>query len=160
MKTWRTERTGWRCQAISERHGAWGYNCPCVDLDFVVCEYNHGLPVALIEYKDKHAKPPDITHPTYKALKALADGYASGPLPFLIAVYCPDEWWFQVYPVNEAAKTFYAGRTLLSEKRFVKSLYLMRCKTLNKNDIEVIEQLNDIQPPGILETQRDIARIE
>jgi hypothetical protein len=32
------------------------FNCPAVDLDFVMAEHNHGLPVALIEYKERHAK--------------------------------------------------------------------------------------------------------
>jgi hypothetical protein len=144
MLTWRTERTGWRCEDISQRHGMWGFNCPCVDLDFVVAEYNHGLPVALIEYKEKHAKPPDIGHPTYQALRALADGYKDGPLPFLIVTYCRLEWWFVVRPMNPPAVAHYkhcAGERLC-EQRFVRSLHLLRKNTLSANDEAAIAQLN------------------
>ena len=148
MNTWRNERTGWRCEAISTRHGLWGFNCPCVDLDFVVAEYNHGLPVALIEYKDSHARTPEISHPTYQALRALADGYSSGPLPFFIATYDREGWWFKVTPLNEASCAYYshcAGETL-TEQRFVKSLHLLRKKALSEADELAIAQLNLIIP--------------
>ena len=141
------ERTGWRCQKISERHREWGYNCPAVDLDFMVAEYNHGLPVALVEYKDKHAQPPNLDHPTYKALSALADGYTK-PLPFLIAIYCPDEWWFRIIPVNDTAKDYYKTSLNLTEQRFVKSLYLLREKTLSDEDLAAIDKLNTTYPDG------------
>jgi len=140
------ERTGWRCEKISRRHRTWGYNCPAVDLDFVVAEYNHEIPVALVEYKDVHAREPNLDDPTYKALAALADGYKN-PLPFLIAFYNPDDWWFRVIPVNEAAKFYYEGRTLLTEQRFVKSLYYMRHKAILNKDQLLIEGLNNIAPP-------------
>jgi hypothetical protein len=123
----------------------WGFNCPCVDLDFVVAEYNHGLPVALIEYKDKHARAPDTGHPTYQALRALADGYGCGPLPFFIATYCSDLWWFRVLPMNEAAQRHYAHCVgeRLSEQRFVRSLHLLRKSVLSNADMDAIAQLND-----------------
>jgi len=31
---------------LSDRHRQWGDDCPMVDLDFLMCEYNHGVPVA------------------------------------------------------------------------------------------------------------------
>jgi len=140
----RHERTGWRCEAISRRHREWGWNCPAVDLDFVVAEYNHGQPVALVEYKDKHAQKPNLDHPTYNALTALADGYKKGAIPFFIATYCPENWWFIVSPVNDCAVKYYshvAGKKI-SEQRFVKSLYLLRSKVLAACDIAVINKLN------------------
>ena len=150
----RTERTGWRCEAISRRHREWGYNCPAVDLDFVVAEYNHGKPVALIEYKDHHARQPDLLHPTYQALIALADGYSGGAIPCLIAVYCPEQWWFRVVPLNEVARIHYAhirSSETLTEQRFVRSLYLLRQKTLTQEDEQAIGRLNNDLPIG--ETQ-------
>jgi hypothetical protein len=151
MRHVRPERTGWRCEKISSRHRQWGYNCPAVDLDFMVAEYNYGKPVALIEYKDKHAQPPDFTHPTYKALVALADGYAGGPIPCLIAIYCPDLWWFRVIGLNEAAKSYYQHvvDSYLTEKRFVRSLYLLRKNTLSQEDEAAISKLNDVLPEHI-----------
>ena len=142
----RTERTGWRCQEISKRHREWGYNCPAVDLDFMVAEYNHGEPVALVEYKEKHARTPDLNHATYRALRALADGYKTG-LPFLIAFYCPVDWWFIVIPVNKHAKRIYDSPHFFTEQEFVKSLYYMRKHVLSNGDFEAIKLLNTIEPP-------------
>lgn len=127
------ERTGWRDESISRRHRQWGFNCPAVDLDFLVVEYNLGIPVGVVEYKHHKANMPDPQHPTYRALRDLADNYASGPLPFMLVFYWPDIWSFRVYPLNDVASTFY-GRVkefdgtsvLLSERRYVKSLYVMR----------------------------------
>lgn len=145
MKPVREERTGWRCEKISQRHRHWGYNCPCVDLDFVVVEYNHGKPVAVIEYKDKHAGEPNIDHPTYKALIALADGYKGGPLPCAIVFYCSETWWFKVIPLNEKAKSYFGhvANQKIPEQRFVRGLYLLRNKTLSKEDEVAISKLND-----------------
>jgi hypothetical protein len=142
----REDRTGWRCQAISQRHRTWGYDCPAVDLDFMVAEYNYGKPVALIEYKDKHARNPDLNHATYKALKSLADGYTE-PLPFLVAIYCPDDWWFRIIPVNARAIYIYKNRSLLTEQRFVRSLYSLRKKVLTEQDEIAIRKLSNIPPP-------------
>ena len=146
MNTWRTERTGWRDAELSKRHGAWGFNCPAVDLDFLMLEYNHGLPCALIEYKHKNALVVDPGHATYRALIALADGYSSGPLPCFIARYNPDDWSFDVTPLNETARLHYAhciGETL-SEQRFVTSLHLLRKPVLEAQDRAAIAQLNGL----------------
>ena len=144
MSTWRTERTGWRDSALSERHGHWGFNCPAVDLDFVMMEYNHGKPCALVEYKHKNARLPDPTHATYRALVSLANGYIEGSLPCFVAIYDPDTWVFIVHPLNDSAREHYkhcAGEPL-SECRFVRSLHLLRKSTLDYQDESAIEQLN------------------
>lgn len=144
MQSWRTERTGWRDSALSERHGKWGFNCPAVDLDFVMMEFNHGKPCALVEYKHKSAKVVDPSHATYRALKDLADGYGPSPLPCFVAIYDPEPWAFQIIPLNEAAERHYAhcvGETL-SEQRFVKSLHLLRKGVLSHQDVAAIGQLN------------------
>lgn len=126
------ERTGWRDQRISQRHRTWGFNCPAVDLDFLVAEYNIGKPVGLIEYKHFNAKIPDTLHPTYRALTALADGHSDGPLPFLIVYYWPDIWAFRVTPVNDCSKRNFKPDEILSELDFVKRLYRLRSLTLTK----------------------------
>lgn len=43
------EKWGMRDQDLSERHRLYGYNLPCVDLDFPLLEFHHEKPVALIE---------------------------------------------------------------------------------------------------------------
>lgn len=144
LQSWRVERSGWRDQAISDRHGKWGFNCPAVDLDFVMLEYNHGKSAALVEYKHKNAKPVDPGHATYRALRDLADNYKSGPLPCLVAVYDPEDWSFIVTPLNEAAGKHYdhCKGEKLSEQRFVKSLHLLRKRVLDADDERAIAQLN------------------
>lgn len=117
------ERTGWRDESLSRRHRAWGFNCPAVDLDFLMVEYNLGAPVALVEYKDRRARQPDLKHPTYRAINELAD---LAQLPFLIAFYWPESWAFRVHPVNAIARESYEDAMLLTERRFVKSLYYLR----------------------------------
>lgn len=144
MRTWRTERTGWRDQALSERHGHWGFNCPAIDLDFVMMEYNHGKPAAIVEYKHKNAATPNVGHANYKALISLADGYSGGPLPCFIAIYDPEDWSFRVVPLNDRAKKYYAHckDEILSEQRFVKGLHLLRKSVLTQQDESAIASLN------------------
>ena len=145
-KQWRTERTGWRDEELSKRHGLWGFNCPAVDLDFVMMEYNHGKPCALIEYKNVNAKPIDPTHATYRALVDLADNYGPGALPCFVAKYDNKDWWFEVQPLNEKARKYYehCQGQRLSEQRFVKSLLLLRMKVLGKTDLETLATLNNV----------------
>jgi hypothetical protein len=124
------ERTGWRCQEISERHRDWGYNCPAVDLDFLVAEYNLGKPVALIEYKHFKARVPDTLHPTYRAITDLADRYGDKGLPFAVVFYWPSCWAFKVYPINSLALTWFSRGEMLTEREYVKRLYRMRGQVL------------------------------
>ncbi len=137
------ERTGWRDEGISRRHRVWGFNCPAVDLDFLVAEYNLGLPVALVEYKHFKARQPVIEHPTYRALTALADGYNQGPLPFIIAFYWPEIWAFRVSPINQVSKTNFREGEMLTEFDFVARLYQMRRLVLSQN---LIGKLNRLLP--------------
>ena len=139
----RQERTGWRDGRISARHRQWGFNCPCVDLDFLVAEYNLGLPVALVEYKHHQAEAPKLDHATYRALTALCDRYGGGPLPFFIAFYWPDTWAFRVTPVNEAARSWFSETRDMTERRFVTGLYKIRKQCVK---IAVLQKLNTELP--------------
>ena len=128
----RAESLGWRDKRISERHRAWGFDCPGVDLDLLLVEFNFGLPVALIEYKHHNVGDVDLQHPSYRALRALADGYAMNgkpsPLPFLVAAYWPDTWAFRVTPANQAAAQVFKDNQVLTEFDFVSRLYNLRQK--------------------------------
>ena len=130
------ERTGWRDQSISERHRAWGFNCPAADLDFLMVEFNVGLPVALVEYKHHSARPVDLRHPTYRALRALAD---LARLPFFLAIYWPETWSFRVVPVNLRAREVYRDGMDLCEQRFVKSLYYLRKRTIEAHVLATLK---------------------
>ena len=134
------ERTGWRDESISRRHREWGYNCPAVDLDFLVAEYNLGKPVALIEYKHEQARWPNLQHATYRALRELAD---IAGLPFAVVFYRQDPWRFLVLPANQKAQDFYRGQVSLSELRFVRSLYVLRERVVDANVVPLLSAVED-----------------
>jgi hypothetical protein len=129
----RPEKHAYRDEDISRRHRMWGFNCPAADLDFVMVEYNIGKPVALVEYKYYLHKITDFNHPTYRAIRCLADEYKSGPLPFIVSLYSRDDWSFRVYCVNEAAEKHFCSGEHLSELEYVQRLYRMRRQALAKH---------------------------
>lgn len=141
----RLERAGWRDQSLSERHGAWGFNCPAVDIDFLMVEYAGGAPLALVEYKHFQGlrHPIDLTHPSYRAIRALA--WAS-KIPFIVAYYHPECWAFMVIPANALATRFFPvakRETWISERVYVSKLYRIRAYRLER---EVLERLNNALP--------------
>jgi hypothetical protein len=119
----REERTHWRDQALSERHRLYGWDAPAVDIDLLLIEYSTGTPAALIEYKLQYAKQPNLEHPSYRALKALAD---SSQIPFLVVFYNHENWAYEARPANEYAKKYVPETTIFCEWDFVKLLYRMR----------------------------------
>jgi hypothetical protein len=153
----RVERTGWRDLRLSERHGFWGDDLPAIDLDFPLLEFCFGEPKALIEFKERHAQMPNLTGRTFQALTKWCDRHALpdddgnpavyAPLPFLVAFYCGDTFWFRVVPVNGAAKRYYrrAVNRLITEQEFVYSLYFMRGLVTDKERV-IINRCNQILP--------------
>lgn len=121
----------------------WGCNCPAVDLDFLLVEYNIGKPVALVEYKHIGAWVPDIKHATYRALADLADGYRLEGLPFLITFYSNEDWWFRVHPINQMARKHFSDGQILTEREYVTTLYRIRAFKV-KDD--VLAKLSDRKP--------------
>lgn len=134
------EITGWRDEDLSKRHRRWGWDCPVVDIDFLMVEYNLGKPVALVEYKKYTAAKPNLNHPTYKALCELAN---ADNLPFFIAFYWPGIWAFKITPVNDTAKRYYDTSAIYTEKQYVESLYLLRSRIINSM---ILDGLNDSLP--------------
>ena len=119
----RTERTGWRDELLSSRHRAWGWDCPAVDIDFLLLEYNHGKACALVEYKHERAAPQYPTHPTYKALIDL--GNRAG-IPVIACRYSDDFSEWKVAPLNDKAKEFIPDRSIMTEIEWVTLLYKIR----------------------------------
>jgi len=133
----RKERTGWRDQQISQWHREWGYNCPAVDIDFLLVEYNFGKPVALIEYKHNRIFTTcNLNHPTYKAISELAN---RSRLPFAIVYYTNEPRGFMAEPVNELSRRWFIKHELLSEYEFVMKLYAIRG---NQMAAELAKRLN------------------
>jgi hypothetical protein len=119
----RPERTGWRDMNLSERHRLWGWNCPAVDLDFLFLEYDKGKAVAIVEYKHERARPQMPLHPTYQAMRDLAD---RAGVPFFACRYKADFSEFIVTPLNGKSKVILAERESMSEAGWVSFLYSIR----------------------------------
>jgi hypothetical protein len=129
------ERTGWRDQALSERHREWGINCPAVDLDFLMVEYDYGKPAGIIEYKNFRARPVSRVHPTIRALSYLA---TRAEIPFFVVRYMGPKdcsnWKFDISPINRIAESACATHLnsetgssgYLIEAEFVSFLYAIR----------------------------------
>ena len=123
----RKERTGWRDSALSERHRSWGWNCPALDLDFVMLEYDNGRPTAIVEYKNEHAQPQYPSHASYRALVDM--GNKAG-IPVFGCRYADDFSWFRVAPLNKEAGKYVQGRTKMDEAKWVETLYKTRGREL------------------------------
>lgn len=107
----------------------YGFNVPAVDIDHLVVEYYYGVPVALIEYKNVNAYRYSIIHPSFKAIKYLAD---AAMISFFLIRYNDfdfDRW--QVTAINTIAKARLrkiSNKTeiILNEEKFVRFLYWLR----------------------------------
>jgi|SRR5579875_3254997 len=129
---------------LSERHRLWGFNCPAVDIDFLMVEYNHAEPVALIEYKFEFERIPDLSHPSYRAIGKLAD---CSDIPFAVVSVFRDPWRFVVYPVNHLAKQKWTTGKELSEREYVRSLYELRNHLSEEAECEILNKLSDEKSP-------------
>lgn len=137
----RPERTQWRDGDISTRHRQYGWDCPAVDIDFLLLEYDTGKPSALVEYKRFGAQAVALNSPTYKAIRALAD---AANIPFLVVFYNPAAgWWYYAAPANAVAKQQIPARRYYSEREYVSLLYRLRGRTA---PIELLNRLNNYTP--------------
>ena len=126
----RHERTGWRDAGISQRHREWGMNCPSVDLDFVLCEFDAGEPYAIVEYKCESAQPVRLSHPTMRALKSLGD---RAHLPVFLTVYARDYGVWRVTGLNYLANQRVPKPRDFSESEYVAFLLAIRGRKPNGN---------------------------
>jgi hypothetical protein len=117
------ERSGWRDEAISRKHREWGWDCPAVDIDFLLLEYDRAIPVALIEYKHENAPVAHSVHPSYRALSILA---TRANIPFFSVRYASDFSWWLITALNELAKRILPDRVTLDESQYVQFLYQLR----------------------------------
>jgi hypothetical protein len=108
-----------------------------LDIDFLACEYDQGRPVVIVEYKHEAAEPVDLEHPSYRALRHLADGCR---IPFCVVFYAAP-WVFTVYPANTYAEEWFTRGEVLTELRYVERLYAMRGRALPP-DVEL--RCNDV----------------
>jgi hypothetical protein len=129
MQEWRVERSGWRDAELSKRHGAWGHDCPMTDVDFLAAEYSHAKVKALVEYKHERAAPQYPSHPSYRALRDLAD---RAGIPFLVCRYAGDLSWFRARALNQIGMKFLPEQKQMSEVEWVELLYRLRGTVMPK----------------------------
>jgi len=121
------ERTGWRDGRISDRHRQWGYDCPALDIDFLMLEYDAGKAVALVEYKHEDAPVVRRSHPSIQAVIDLA--YRAG-LPAFVVRYADDFASWYVIPLNDHARAVVDTEGSLTEAEWVELLYRCRGRPL------------------------------
>lgn len=136
MQSVRQERTGWRDEALSLRHRQWGFDCPAVDIDFLLCEYDSGKVSGLIEYKNEHANLQYASHPTYRALIDLGN---KADIPVIACRYSDDLSKYRGIPLNECAKKFIPERKDFDEVGWVTLLYKIRGREM---PYELLEKMN------------------
>lgn len=121
------ERSGWRDERISRRHREWGLNCPAVDIDFLMVEYDKAKAVGVVEYKHEDALPLRLAHPNVQAIRDLAD---RAVVPALIVRYANDFSWWYPTPVNDLAKQLCPEPRSMSEEEWIRLVYRCRGRDL------------------------------
>ena len=108
---------------MSDLHRKWGYDCPAIDIDFLMLEYDLGEPIALVEYKNEHAKPQVASHPSYRALISLGN---RASLPVFCVRYADDFSWWKIVPLNDHAKEHCPARIKMTQQEYISFLYGLR----------------------------------
>jgi len=126
----REEATGWRDEEISRRHREYGMNVPAVDVDFLLVEYDYGKPRAIIDYKRATSTVWKRDGANLRASSRLYDEDGN-QLPFFVARYQVEPWYYYVHAMNDAARAFMdrlgvAHEVEADEYTFVRFLYALR----------------------------------
>ena len=116
----------WEGELISHRHRDWGWDCPVLDIDFIVV--NNNTVSGIIEYKHSRSfvSPSGFkSHPSGKALCNLANTLEK-KVPVLIIYYNDNFDSFRVYPLTNGWNKYdkYYGTILNRDEyfRFLKEL--------------------------------------
>lgn len=160
--TVKQERTGWRDQVLSQRHRTWGFDCPALDLDFILAEYDTRVPVALIDYKHGlNWEPRAADRSNMAVLAELGSGYrcctecGGRGLPSLIVKYEHGPLRFKLGPllnaVAEARIPLAAVERVMGEEWFVRLLYYLRGRPVPEEILVMIRNAGPSLPfPGIV----------
>jgi len=140
------ELTGNRDLAINNRHRTYGWNCPGLDLDFAMIEYDTGLPKALFEYKKYNAPKLSLSHPSIKALATLA---TNSNIPAFIAWYHEATWSFYIIPLNDEAKKRKIPQTM-TERNFVRLQYWLRGRLSECTEEILADKKKEIWPENLV----------
>ena len=127
------ERTGWRDLELSLRHRKWGRDCPALDIDFLVIEYDTGRARGIVEYKHEKAETKSPIHPSYQAIVDLGK---RADLPVFTVRYAGDFSWWWVTPLNAKAEALVPQARHLSEAEWVALLYRIRGRAMPESLLE------------------------
>jgi hypothetical protein len=94
-----------------------------VDIDFLVTDYDHGKPVAIIEYKHELADEKNTHDMSYRALKALAN---ASKIPCFVCRYSAGLDLFKPQSLNGFAKDHMLDGKTMTEEEWVGFLYELR----------------------------------
>jgi len=144
----RPERTQWRDQKLSERHRKWGFNCPAIDIDFLMIEFHVGEPIAIVDYKRYTGSIKNLNQKSINAISTLAN---NSNIPFFVVFYWDDIWAFQITAINNIAKNILQQHKIdknkiLTEQQYVSFLYKLRNIKLTKEEEKLIKFLNNSLP--------------
>jgi len=144
----RPERTQWRDQKLSERHRKWGFNCPAIDIDFLMIEFHVGKPIAIVDYKRYTGSIKNLNQKSINAISILAN---NSNIPFFVVFYWDDIWAFQITAINNIAKNILQQHKIdknkiLTEQQYVSFLYKLRNIKLTKEEEKLIKFLNNSLP--------------
>lgn len=158
---------GKRCAKISPRHRDYGHNLPCDDIDHLIIEYDHALPVGLVEHKHANWNPNSLLkrNTSLEALKVIAGGqpcvkcgHPSTEQPLLVGQYDPDhDWWWRVFPLNRAAEIYLPHKVnALTETEYRALLFRLRNRDPNADPRdEPRVKLGTTRPPPFSFTEPD-----
>lgn len=119
-----TEFTGYE---VSEWHRTRGEHLPCVDMDFVVIEYDLGMPKAIIEHKHENWRCQNWNSPSFIALREVA-APRRYELPFYVVKNKHDCSEFKVKPMNLSALRMLSGnfQKTMTEQEYDRFLHKLR----------------------------------
>ena len=123
MREVKKEKTGWRDAAMSEEHRRWGWDCPANDIDFLMAEYDHFQPIALVEYKNENHPPIKMTEPGLRVVVELGN---RALIPVFFVRYAVDLSWWKVHALNDYAKRWPPEATQMTKIEYVEFLYKIR----------------------------------
>lgn len=132
------ERSGWRDQRLSGQHRKWGFDCPAVDIDFLLIEYDLSEPMALIDYKhEQNADWPPTRDANARAFARLGD---KAKVPAFYCRYAADLTWYEPVPMNDMGLVWVPEPVRLTEMQWVELLYRMRARVVPSGVRTTIEQ--------------------
>jgi len=126
---------------ISQRHRSWGLDCPAMDVDFMLIEYDRLKAIAIIDYKHENS----TINTNSAGARVMANLADRAGIIACIVVYGHSEYdknglwaaptensdmWFNVIPLNAEAIERQPRKQKLTEVEYVSWLYDTRGRVI------------------------------